>query len=66
LAREGETLLAPLRSICSDEVYSRHSKKNAAIVAATLGNDAGIIGAALLGSTELPKLSKPSEHSFPQ
>jgi glucokinase len=72
LAREGETLLAPLRRICSDEVYSRHSTKNATIVAATLGNDAGIIGAALLGSPELPKLSKlpkpskPSEHSFPQ
>ncbi len=47
VSAEGETLLAPLREICLKEsfVTSRRTK----IVKAELGNDAGIIGAALLG-----------------
>lgn len=49
ISREGDYLLAPLKEIVSREVYSRHSARNTEIVIATLGNDAGIIGAALLG-----------------
>ena len=49
VAGEGEGLIIPLKEIVSKEVYSRNSAKNTEIVIATLGNDAGIIGAALLG-----------------
>lgn len=48
ISREGETLLAPLR----DKVWARMYKSRVPspeILAATLGNDAGIIGAAFLG-----------------
>ncbi len=50
ISKEGENLLAPLREIVSKEVYSRYSKKQTKIVEAKLGNDAGIIGAAMLGA----------------
>ena len=53
VAGEGEGLLLPLREIVSKEVYSRNSDSNTNIVIATLGNDAGIIGAALLGENSL-------------
>ena len=49
ISHEKEFLLEPLKAIVSKEVYSRDSDKNAEIVAASLGNAAGIIGAALLG-----------------
>lgn len=49
VAGEGEGLLIPLKELVAKEVYSRNSDKNTEIVIATLGNDAGIIGAALLG-----------------
>ncbi|MDF2567040.1 MAG: hypothetical protein K0R90_496 [Oscillospiraceae bacterium] len=49
ISKEKETLLAPLREIVSKEVYSRYSKKNTKLVAATLGSEAGVIGAAMLG-----------------
>ncbi|MBQ4313586.1 MAG: ROK family protein, partial [Clostridia bacterium] len=48
ISKEGETLLAPLRDILERERFSRYSQKQARLVAATLGNDAGIIGAAFL------------------
>lgn len=48
ISREGETLLGPLRTLVEQERYTKHNKKQTAIVAATLGNDAGIIGAAFL------------------
>ncbi|MDR1954033.1 MAG: ROK family protein [Clostridiales Family XIII bacterium] len=48
IAGQGERLLAPLREIVAQEVYSRDSARNTKIVAAQLGNDAGIIGAANL------------------
>ena len=41
--------MKPLKEIVAREVYSRNSAKNTEIVAASLGNAAGIIGAALLG-----------------
>lgn len=49
ISKEGETLLAPIRSIVEKEQYSRHSDKKTVIKVAKLGNDAGIIGAASLG-----------------
>lgn len=48
VSHEGETLLAPLRKHVESERYSLHSSKQCAVVAAELGNDAGIFGAALL------------------
>lgn len=50
ICNEGETLMKPLRELVSKEVYSRNSQRNTKLVAASLGNDAGIIGAALLGN----------------
>ncbi len=49
ICNEGETLLKPLRDLCDQEQYTRDSAKKVQIVRAQLGNDAGIIGAALLG-----------------
>lgn len=48
ICNQGETLLAPVREIFNKEDYARDSKRRTSIVRATLGNDAGIIGAALL------------------
>jgi len=52
ICHEGDTLMVPLKEIVKREVYSRNSEKNTEIVVASLGNDAGIIGAALLGLAE--------------
>lgn len=52
ISHEGDTLMKPLKEIVSREVYSRNSPHNTEIVAASLGNAAGIIGAALLGNAE--------------
>lgn len=49
ICNEGETLLKPLRRYVQAERYSIHSKIQTRIMKAELGNDAGIIGAALLG-----------------
>lgn len=48
VGREGELLLEPIREYIEKERYSKNSKKQTRIIAATLGNDAGIIGAALI------------------
>ena len=48
IGNEKENLLAPVRKILTSERYSIHAKKQTQLLAATLGNDAGIIGAALL------------------
>lgn len=48
IANEGENLLVPLREYVKKEAYSIHAIKQTSIVKAVLGNDAGIIGAALL------------------
>lgn len=48
ISHEGETLLAPLREYVRKEEYAHNAKKTQ-ICKAELGNDAGIIGAALLG-----------------
>lgn len=48
VSHEGETLLAPLRKYVENERYSIYASKQTKVVAAELGNDAGIFGAALL------------------
>ncbi len=48
VCNEGDTLLVPLRKAVSEQVYTKNSAKNTEIVVCSLGNDAGIIGAALL------------------
>ena len=49
ICNEGETLLAPVREFVAAESYGRNPEKRTKICKAALGNDAGIIGAALLG-----------------
>ncbi len=49
VCNEGEALMAPLRELVKNEVYSKRSERNTKIVRAELGNEAGIIGAAFLG-----------------
>ena len=48
VGNEGENLLAPLRKLTMSEQYARTTTERTSIVSAKLGNDAGIIGAALL------------------
>lgn len=45
----GEALMAPLRRAMQGQVYTRPGQPTAKIVLAALGNDAGVIGAAMLG-----------------
>ena len=49
ICNQGETLLRPLRRYIEAERYSVYSKIQTKILKAELGNDAGIIGAAILG-----------------
>ncbi|MBR5438378.1 MAG: ROK family protein [Clostridia bacterium] len=48
ICNEGETLLAPVRKYVAEWRYSKMQEKQTEICRATLGNDAGIIGAALV------------------
>lgn len=48
ISKEGDYLLKPINQIVSNEMFSRHSDSFTKICIAKLGNDAGIIGAALL------------------
>lgn len=48
VCNEGDTLLIPLKKAVAEQVYSKRSAKNTGIVICSLGNDAGIIGAAML------------------
>lgn len=48
IGHEGETILKPLRRHIKRERYSIYAAKQTEVVAAELGNDAGIFGAALL------------------
>lgn len=50
IGTEGDTLIEPLQDIVSKEIYTRNSNKQTKITVAILGNDAGLIGAALLNS----------------
>ena len=49
ISNEGDNLLDPIRKFVTGERYSKYAKKQTEICKAVLGNDAGIIGAALLG-----------------
>lgn len=48
VSNQGEFLLAPVRAYVERERYTKHNNKQTVICQATLGNDAGIIGAAFL------------------
>ena len=48
VCNEGDTLLLPLRELVAEQIYSKNSAKNTEIVICSLGNEAGIIGAAML------------------
>lgn len=48
ISNEGENLLGPVRSYIERERYTKHNDKQTVICKCTLGNDAGIIGAAYL------------------
>lgn len=48
ISNAGEVLVEPLKELVKKESYSRTSKKQPEIVTATLNNDAGLIGAAML------------------
>ena len=50
ISREGEAVMAPVRAYVGKYGYARGSAKQLRIVAASLAGDAGIIGAALLGT----------------
>ncbi len=49
VSKQGDYLINPLREIVDKEQYTRNNEIKTKIVCATLGNDAGIIGAAALG-----------------
>lgn len=49
VSRAGDALLLPLKEKVQARLYSKNSKRNTNIALAKLDNDAGIIGAALLG-----------------
>ena len=48
ISLQGDALLVPLRELVSKQVYDRYADRQTVIRTATLGNDAGIIGAAFL------------------
>ena len=48
VCNEGDTLLVPLKAAVAEQVYTKNSARNTEIVVCSLGNDAGIIGAAAL------------------
>ncbi len=50
ISREGETLLAPVRAIIEAEQFAQMTASKTTVCAAQLGNDAGLIGAAFLGT----------------
>ena len=52
VCNEGETLMRPLCDIVSREQYTRDAKLKSRLTVASLGNDAGIIGAAALGEKQ--------------
>lgn len=49
VSRAGDTLLMPLREKTAARIYSKNSTRNTRIELAKLDNDAGVLGAALLG-----------------
>ena len=50
ISKEGETLLKPLRKAVKERLYyKKEDVPQAKLVTAEIGNDAGIVGAAMLG-----------------
>lgn len=52
ISKQGDFLIKPLTEKVEQLRYTKHSKKQTKVCAATLGNDAGIIGAALLADVK--------------
>lgn len=52
ISKQGDYLIQPLARKVAELRYTKHSKNQTKICAATLGNDAGIIGAALLSNVK--------------
>ena len=52
VSNEGENLLRPLVECVRPQLYIRTPEKQTRIVLATLGNDAGLIGAAFLSRAQ--------------
>jgi glucokinase len=50
VAEQGDALLAPLQAVLDREDYARGCPTRTRLALARLGNDAGLVGAALLGS----------------
>lgn len=50
ISNEGEFLMEPLRKAVAAENYARNTRRKTVLCKAQLGNDAGILGAALLGT----------------
>ncbi|MDD4700240.1 MAG: ROK family protein [Oscillospiraceae bacterium] len=50
LSKEGDTIIKPLTKLVNDKSLTKSLDKNTQIVTAKLYNDAGIIGAAMLGA----------------
>lgn len=48
VSREGDNLLVPLMSIIEKERYTKHNDRQTKVCIASLGNDAGLLGAAFL------------------
>jgi len=48
ISKQGEVLLAPIREMMLKETFCKEPERNTILAAATLGNNAGIIGAAAL------------------
>jgi glucokinase len=51
VCNEGDNLLVPLKKLVAEQIYSKNSAKNTEICICSLGNDAGIIGASMLGKS---------------
>lgn len=49
ISHEGDTLIKPVMEHIERDRYSKYSKQQTRVCTATLGNDAGVIGAAYLG-----------------
>lgn len=58
ISQAGELLLEPLQNKLDQEDYARSSRKRSKLVTARLGNDAGIIGAALLAKERTEKIEE--------
>ncbi|MFT9077889.1 ROK family protein [Ethanoligenens sp.] len=50
VSKEGDGIIKPLEEIIRAERYSKFAKKQTVLRTASLGNDAGIIGAAMIGN----------------